>query len=294
MMKSDSTQILRRIAHAKVNLGLAVDPPDPISGLHPICSWMHPVALGDEITIRRSQSSSYAVRWSDGRAVNWDLGDDLAVRAHQAMEQACGRGLGAELEIKKHIPAGGGLGGGSSDAAMTLLMLNDLYGLGMDEAQLHKIGRGIGSDVLFFLDLEAYEASTPPRPALVTGVGDQIERVDRSAMRVVLVAPAFGCSTAAVYNAFDQTDAQGLDAGMVRKMIELGLEPGSVLGNDLVPAAISVEPRLRGIRDRVQGVLSSPVHISGSGSTLFVLGEVDAQVIGGAAAGCTVIETALI
>ena len=104
---SDSAlgDLIRVRAHAKVNLALAVDraiPEGPHAGMHPIASWMAPIALADEVEIRRTpDGSSHDIAWADGSPVGWDTASDLAVRAHAALEHAVGRPLGV-LEFPSH------------------------------------------------------------------------------------------------------------------------------------------------------------------------------------------------
>jgi 4-diphosphocytidyl-2-C-methyl-D-erythritol kinase len=109
---------------------------------------------------------------SDGRLARHDLGDplpadDLCLRAARALQQAAGTPLGADISIEKRLPSGAGLGGGSSDAASTLLALNRLWGLDWPLERLLPIGLALGADVPFFLD---------GRPARVGGIGEQMRR----------------------------------------------------------------------------------------------------------------------
>jgi len=185
MVHTESTRdILLIRAHAKVNLALAVDRVNE-SGLHPICSWMHGVELHDEIEIRRvpdGRESKYAIGWkqanSDDLPVAWDQSTDLSVRAHILVETYVGRSLGVQLRVSKAIPAGGGLGGGSSDAAGVLMGLNTLFALGLDQQTLAGLAMSLGSDVPFFIDGGIDSVYPSPRPALVRGVGGSVERVE--------------------------------------------------------------------------------------------------------------------
>src|SRR5215831_1553762 len=119
-------------AYAKVNLCLSVGAPvteGPKAGFHPIASWMQAIDLYDEVTIRRlpagAKESEYTVRWADDAPcqtpIDWPLEKDLGVRAHRALEAPTGPGFAVSIDIAKRIPVGGGLGGGSSDAAAVLL-----------------------------------------------------------------------------------------------------------------------------------------------------------------------------
>jgi 4-diphosphocytidyl-2-C-methyl-D-erythritol kinase len=94
---------------------------------------------------------------------------DLAVRAAHLLKEATGTPKGARIEVEKRIPMGGGLGGGSSDAATVLLVLNRLWGCGFDEEALGEIGLALGADVPFFVR---------GAPAWVEGIGDILKPFD--------------------------------------------------------------------------------------------------------------------
>ncbi|MGV6815120.1 MAG: 4-(cytidine 5'-diphospho)-2-C-methyl-D-erythritol kinase [Phycisphaerales bacterium] len=295
-------------AHAKVNLVLLVAPKRTQDGLHPICSWMHPIELHDQIRLERiadTQESRFEILWHNGQAVDWAIEDDLAVRAHRLMERAAGRSLPIDLQIVKNIPAGGGLGGGSSDTASVLLGLNTLFDLGMTHEQLVRVGLEIGSDVPFFLDHESIHTYRAPRPAIVAGIGDRVDRLERemlSGRALTLIVPPFGCHTGRVYRAFDalvdsgeaeQADGPGMRQRVRSIMASSPLESSS-LCNALAPAAEHVEPRLGELRRAIERQTGRPVHVSGSGSTLMLLDrqEVD-DLLDGTHDGVRVVQTVL-
>ena len=135
---------------------------------------------------------------SDGHLHRHDLGpalpaDDLCLRAARALQQASGCALGADIHIDKQVPWGAGLGGGSSDAATTLLALNRLWGLGWSRERLATLALGLGADVPFFIG---------GRNAFVEGIGDRLsplpdEDWPREWLAVVKPAPAI--ATAAIF-----------------------------------------------------------------------------------------------
>ncbi len=271
---------LQAHAFAKINLSLAVGPPlpptsgEPHAGYHPIASWMHAIDLHDEVTLAHARETSYQVAWADAGPVAWASEDDLCVRAHRALESAVGRALPVTMTVRKSIPAGGGLGGGSADAGAVLLGLRDLFALDIDDAALVRCAHALGTDIPFFVDPVAWTAEQPPRPALVTGLGDRIERLARREQAVTLVCPSFGCATGAVYRAFDATPTTGCNEPRVRALAEAPLRAGGEdLFNDLAAPAGAAEPRLRALRDSLAVALGVPIHVSGSGSTLFCFAE---------------------
>lgn len=283
--------IVRR-AYAKVNLALAVGPPipspAPFAGYHPICSWMASVDLFDEVRVTRfsdgGATSTHVIEWDASAPrpseIDWPLEKDLAVRAHRLLENEVGRPLPVSMHVAKRVPVGGGLGGGSADAAAALMALRELFGLDIPRPRLATLAGTLGSDVAYFIDDGGGAAS----PALVSHLGERIERVARVPQALVLIFPPFGCPTGAVYREFDGKAAgEGFEqrAAAVGRLVKDAAGRGHVLTdelfNDLAAPACRAEPRLREIIDRLAGELNARVHVTGSGSTLFVLAESDDQ-----------------
>lgn len=268
---------MTRLAPAKVNLALAVGPPRGSDGLHPICSWFAPIDLADQLLITRlpeDRLSRYAILWHERAlrptAIDWSISKDLAVRAHLLLEQEVGRSLPVQLKLTKRIPVGGGLGGGSSNAAAMLLGVRELYELPVSDARLAELALTLGSDVPFFLQ---------PGPAIVAGVGERIDRTPALASdaALALLFPSFGCPTGAVYRAFDEAPARPMRAGEVRAMASAARVAEAELFNDLAAPAERVAPDLAELRTRAASIAERPVHITGSGSTMFVVCERGAE-----------------
>ncbi len=278
---------IERDAWAKVNLALSVGPADD-AGMHPICSWICCVDLRDRVRVERLPEpapSEFDLRWEDGSPVAWATQTDLVVRAHALLEREAGRTLAVRISLRKTIPDGGGLGGGSSDAASTMLALDELFGLGFGPDRLRALSPELGSDIAFFLD-----ASAPPRPAIVSGLGERIERIGALEGAVTLVCPPFGCSTRDVYRAYDGSPV-ALREQDVRALARGPIEPWRLF-NDLALPSERVEARLAELRTYLEGVLGLPVLVSGSGSTLLVIGPEGASERARLAApSCRVIPT---
>ncbi len=269
---------LRLRAHAKINLALAVAPPDP-EGMHPIASWMAPIDLADELELTRlpeGHPTTITVRWATGHPVDWPIDHDLTHRAHAALEATLDTTLPVRITVTKSIPAGGGVGGGSADAAAVLRGLNALFALDLPASRLRTIARTLGSDIPFFID-DALPPGDPPRPALVTGLGDRIERLPRITHDLVLLLPPFGCPTGEVYRAFDRLPPRPLRADAVTALARAATLDTHALFNDLTPAAEAIRPELTDLRARAATIAQSPVHLSGSGSTLFTIPAPDQQ-----------------
>lgn len=284
-------------APAKVNLALAVGAPSAAhGGLHPISSWMITVDLADDLTLTRLEDdalSMYAILWAADakrrREIDWSITKDLAVRAHAALQEHVGRELPVKLKLEKRIPVGGGLGGGSSNAAAMLRGVNELFALGLDVDALARIGATLGSDVPFLVRGGS---------AVVGGVGDSLEHHEHTPeVDLVLVFPEASCPTGPVYGAFDRLRRGAvLDEARVRELVRVAgvsnavpsgsapstraLDPGAPF-NDLAAPAFEIAPTLAADAQRIAALVDRPVHVSGSGSTLFLLcnGRVEAELL---------------
>lgn len=198
---------------------------------------------------------------ADGGISREDLGaplpaDDLVLRAARALRQATGCTLGAHVAIDKRIPAQAGLGGGSSDAASTLLALNRLWALGLTRGQLAAIGLQLGADVPFFLH---------GGNAWVEGIGEQIEPLAVPSARFVVLKPRAGLETSAIFGAPDlKRDSEAA------RISGFAADPFGFGRNDLQPVAERLCPPVAqaiGLlaRHGLQG------RMTGSGSGVFAL-----------------------
>ncbi len=232
------------------------------------------VDLSDELLVTRLEPdrlSRYAILWHPEAKrqteIDWSITTDLAVRAHLALEAHVERRLPVQLKLEKRIPVGGGLGGGSSDAATMLLALNELFELGLSSAELAEIGGRLGSDVPYLIARGS---------AMVEGVGEQIRRLgDAPLFDVVIIMPPIACSTAAVYQAYDRLPARDLRPDAVRALASAapGLPAPETLFNDLLEPALAIAPELKPLMAEIARLVECPVHLTGSGSCLFVLAE---------------------
>lgn len=287
-------------ACAKVNLSLSVGAPTEPSGFHPICSWMHAIGLYDTVEICRAQSdqdSEYSIGWArsehDDEPVDWAISDDLGVRAHKLVEERVGHRLAVKIRISKSIPAGGGLGGGSSDAAGVLMGMNELFHLDLDQTALVELAMNLGSDIPFFID----PGFSIPRSAIVQGMGEKITRLDatHAGTPITLILPGFGCHTGQVYGAFDsliESDHQLRHEDIETLATKSAIDEDGLF-NDLASAAVEIAPELDEIRTTLQRVIGKPVHVSGSGSTVFVIGSVEPGLIEKVCPSCSVVQIRL-
>ncbi len=269
-----STECVTVLAPAKLNLALAVGPRAG-DGMHPICSWMVTLDLADELLVTRlpmDRFSRYAILWHDDALrrseIDWSISDDLAVRAHLALETHLGRKLPIQLKLSKRIPVSGGLGGGSANAAAMLHALNGLFALGRPVKELAEIGAKLGSDVPFLVHGGS---------AIVEGLGERVTPHGRApALDVVLVFPDRQCATGVVYKHYDDRPATRLETDAVRMLAASVIDAGGGLRpdapfNDLARAAVRASPGLDGEIALVSAIAERPAHVCGSGSSIFVL-----------------------
>ena len=260
--------LVRAYAPSKVNLALSVGAPDA-SGMHPISSWMVTTRFVDDLTLKRlplGTPSRYAIEWHEEAHrktdIDWKISKDLAVRAHRALEERLGRELPVQLRMQKRIPVGGGLGGGSSNAGAMLRALDALFDLRLRPEFLEHLAQPLGSDVPFLVQGGS---------AIVEGLGERLARASEHRTHLVLVFPDVQCPTGQVYKAFDAlAPGASLDSARVRALAERGPTADSPF-NDLADAACHVAPRLAEIRADLEALARQPVHVSGSGSTLFLV-----------------------
>ncbi len=265
---------LRLLAPAKLNLVLRVVGRRG-DGYHLLETLFHTIDCCDELTLRGRVDgpSVLSVAVDDPRDQVPSDGQNLVLRAAERFRSATGEALGFAFELHKRVPSGGGLGGGSSDAAAALRLCNTLCNNPLTAEQLHALAAGLGADVPFFLRAG---------PRWGTGVGDQLSTlVESPNYHFVLILPPFGCSTVEVYKNYSANWRPSFDAASVcgdrndhpkDSLVRNRFDPNLQV-NDLAAAAERIRPELGELRRRVveQGVPN--VHMTGSGSTLFVPAE---------------------
>ena len=180
--------------------------------------------------------------------------DDLVVRAARALQQASGTHLGAHIAIEKHIPAQAGMGGGSSDAASTLLALNRLWKLNWPLAKLLPLGLRLGADVPFFLG---------GHNAWVEGIGEYLMPVNLPPARFVVLKPAAGLETGKIFQAPELQRATE-----TATMPVFAVDPFGFGRNDLQPVAQALCPEVDQALQWLASFGLSP-RMTGSGSAVF-------------------------
>jgi 4-diphosphocytidyl-2-C-methyl-D-erythritol kinase len=254
-------QRMQVLAPAKINLSLKIIG-QRNDGFHELDTLIAPISLYDEIRIDKAlQGKGIEFRCDDPSVPQGD--DNLAVRAAKAFFETTKIDPAVSIELKKKIPHGAGLGGGSSDAASVLLALNELFEAKLSREMLAEMAEPIGSDVPFFLSQSA---------AFCKGHGETVSPVKLNRqLSILLLKPAFAVSTAWAYSRWQnsrqipgiryeaqefagQTFVNDLERPVVEKFVFLAQLKMWLLSQSEVGAAL----------------------MSGSGSTMFAVMQADA------------------
>ncbi|HUN24891.1 MAG TPA: 4-(cytidine 5'-diphospho)-2-C-methyl-D-erythritol kinase [Steroidobacteraceae bacterium] len=233
-------------APAKLNLFLHVTG-RRADGYHDLQTLFQLIDLADAVAIRvREDGAIERAAGAPGVAAE----SDLAVRAARALKAASGTPLGASLRLVKRIPMGGGLGGGSSDAATVLLALNRLWGCGMALGELAELGLTLGSDVPVFVRGTSAWAS---------GRGEALTPVELPERWYVIVHPGVAVPTATVFQAPELT--RNTPVITIRAFFEAGGR------NDCEPVVRSLHPEVGEALDWLGRF--APARLTGTGSCIF-------------------------
>lgn len=275
----------------KVNLFLAVgDERD--DGYHELTTVFHAVSLFDEVVVRAADVLSLEFRGEGAESLPVDE-RNLAWQAAVLMAEHAGRAPDVAIAIQKAIPVAGGMAGGSADAAAVLVAMNALWEQGVPRRDLHTLAARLGSDVPF-----ALHGGT----ALGTGRGEELATVlARNTFHWVLAFADGGLSTPAVFGEIDRLRADG--GGPARlddpEPVLAALAAGDaaqlapLLGNDLQPAALSLDPGLRRTlrAGKEAGALAGIVSGSGPTCAFLCASESAAVDVGTELAGAGVCRT---
>lgn len=247
---------------AKINWFLRVLNKRP-DDYHELCTLFQTISLHDSLTF--SEDPEIALTCSDqSLAVD---GNNLIVRAAHLLRDRYQIRKGARIHLEKCIPSPGGLGGGSSNAAVALIGLSRLWSIDVPFGELHSIAAEIGSDVTFFL----YGGS-----AMGTGRGEIIEEAaDITENFLLVVTPDAEVSTTAAFSRFDPLGLTKAWPESILRVCRLMAESGDlrdkVLINDLEPSVFSVEPEVARVKETLLGLGARQSMMSGSGASVFAV-----------------------
>lgn len=245
---------------AKVNLILKVLGKRP-DGYHELFSLMQPVSLYDEIKIGIVRGEGIEVTSDSVDAPGGE--GNLAHKAARLFLRSTGfdRRFAVDISVKKKVPVGAGLGGGSSDAATVLMALNEMTDLYLPDGALMELAAQIGSDVPFFI-LRG--------PALARGRGEKLARARLPELHYVLINPGFHVSTASVYSSLGLTKM--VENNNLLYSYEVPASPEGVacsMANDLEAVTLKQFPELSELKEMLTGAGARGTLMSGSGPTVF-------------------------
>lgn len=234
------------LSPAKLNLGLKITG-KRADGYHLLKTVFCLIDLFDEIQIQTTPNGKISLIEHNQA---WLYHTDLSYKAAKLLQSYSGTKLGANIRINKAIPSGAGLGGGSSNAATVLLVLNNLWQLNLNTSKLIELGTKLGADVPFFIH---------GKNAVASGIGDIFNDISLPNWYFVLICPKFHIKTANVFkNVEFSSSPQTTDKDGILDSLE----------NDLLPAAIKFKPELGTLLKKLQ--FFGHVAMTGSGSSLYL------------------------
>ena len=249
--------------HAKINLGLRILRHRPDS-YHDIESCMLPIGWADQLTVEIATGAAEDSYEIAGLAGDLPIERNLIYKAVQLLRAHHHDIPPLRLKLEKRIPSEAGLGGGSADAAYTLLAINELCHLGLATAQLETLAGELGSDCPFFIQ---------SRPVLVTGRGEKLTPLTMpSALHgkwLLVVKPPIGMSTAEAYRqVIRHPEVDGKLATLLERPIG---EWRELIVNDFEPVVFAHYPELAALRDKLYHHGALYAAMSGSGTALYAL-----------------------
>lgn len=240
--------------NAKINLGLHVLRKRD-DGFHDIETLFFPVPLHDSLEIIPASDGQFAMHQ---HGIPLPEGENLCARTYLLLKNDFDIPA-VKIHLLKNIPAGAGLGGGSSDAAFTLIMLNEMFGLSIAKSKLMEYASEIGSDCAFFIENS---------PALAGGRGEVLEplELELSGKHITIVKPGVHVSTAEAYRMLTP------DAGRasIRELVALPLQKWKdALHNDFEEALFKKHPVIASVKAAMYDAGAVYASMSGSGSAVY-------------------------
>jgi 4-diphosphocytidyl-2-C-methyl-D-erythritol kinase len=253
---------VRLRAFAKVNYALEVRGVR-LDGYHEISTVMQSISLTDVVEIERAERGFELVVEPEG-AETGPPEENTVYKAWARLGERTGDALPVRVRLGKKIPVGAGLGGGSADAAATLVGLNELFGLELSEAELRDVGLRVGADVPFCL---------ADGTALGEGIGEVLRPLPAPPPHYLVVAkPAAGAETARIYGAYDE---RPLDSNPSVAPVVEALRRGDLgafarsLDNDLTPVTEGLVPEVRALEKALLCAGALGAAMSGTGTAVF-------------------------
>ena len=249
--------------NCKINLGLHILQKRP-DGFHDLETVFYPVQLLDALEIIQHPSPAAETEFTtSGLTIDTDPAQNICFKAYQLLKKDFPDLPAVQMHLHKVIPTGAGLGGGSSDGAFTLRLLNKKFALGLQETQLSKYALQLGSDCPFFIK---------NKPSYGTGRGEQLQEIelDLSRYAIVLVNPGIHINTGRAFSKIVSNSKRTGIADLIKLPIE---EWKNHLVNDFEKIVFAQHPEIESIKAKLFGHGAVYASMSGSGSTVYGLFE---------------------
>jgi len=240
--------------NAKINIGLNVVSKRP-DGYHNLETIFYPVKLTDALEMVSSDKLQISV---SGISIEGNIADNLVIKAYRLLQSDFNLPP-VHFHLHKVIPTGTGLGGGSSDAAFALRMLNESFQLDLSLEQLMKYATGLGADCAFFIR---------NKPAFAKGIGDQFEDIilDLAEYKILIAIPSFSVSTPVAYAGINpqipEFNLKEIESIPVEKWKDLVM-------NDFEKSIFQKYPEIKRIKETMYQMDALFASMSGSGSAVF-------------------------
>lgn len=244
--------------NAKINLGLNIVEKRP-DGYHNLETVFYPINLQDALEVTKlKDEAEYALK-NSGMPIEGEPDDNLVVKAYRLLKQDYPDLPAVDIHMYKHIPTGAGLGGGSSDAAFMLKLLNEKFKLELSMEQLEEYAARLGADCAFFIR---------NKPVFATGIGNVFEPVELSlkGYYLVLVKPDIFVSTKEAYAGIHPQQPEHSLKDIIRQPVENWKK---LMKNDFEENIFKIYPEIAAIKDKLYDMGAVYAAMSGSGSSVF-------------------------
>lgn len=245
--------------NAKINLGLNIVEKRP-DGYHNLETIFYPINLQDalEVTRRENNDKEYTLHIS-GSSLEGEPEDNLVVKAYKLLKKDYPGLLPVDIHMYKHIPAGAGLGGGSSDAACMIKLLNDKFSLGLSTERMEEYAVKLGADCSFFIR---------NKPVFATGIGNLFEPVELSlkGYHIILIKPDIFVSTRDAFAEIKPVRP----AVSLKEIVKQPMKTWkNSMKNDFEDSVFKKFPEIAAIKDELYDLGAVYAAMSGSGSSVY-------------------------
>ena len=223
------------------------------NGMHEIKSHFQLIDLCDVMHIEKSNAQQSSIR--SNASIDIDSKKNLVYQAIEALSEHVSQELHCNIIIEKNIPIGGGLGGGSSDAAAALIGINKIFSLQLNVSELMKIGLKLGADVPFFV---------AGKNAIASGIGEQLSEINSETNKFLVVSPPIHSSTQEMFQIWDELHEQNM------------LQSTAEDENSFLQIFLQRHLEVKAIFKEL--VVDAPFKLSGTGSTIFCAVEDDKRI----------------